>query len=128
MRRTPTDAERKMWQVLRALKPLGMHFRRQAPIGVYVADFVWHDGKLVIEIDGGQHAETQRDYDARRTAWLESQGYRVVRFWNNDVLKSPQSVGEAIFAAASRIKDPTPGPSPRGGGERACASGKDVIS
>ena len=116
-----------MWWVLRSLKPLGSHFRRQAPIGSYIADFVWHDGKLVVEIDGGQHAEAQRLYDERRTAWLESQGYRVIRFWNNEVLKAPRSVGEAIYAAAS-AKNPTPYPSPQGGGEHTCASGKDIVS
>jgi very-short-patch-repair endonuclease len=123
MRRQPTDAERKLWQVLRSLKPLGMHFRRQAPIGSYVADFVWHAGKLVVEVDGGQHAEIQRVRDERRTMWLRSQGYRVVRFWNNDVLRSPRSVGEVILAAPNEsashesIKNPTPNPSPQRGGE-----------
>src|SRR5215204_2188408 len=57
MRRSPTDAERRMWWILRSLKPLGMHFRRQGPIGAYIADFVWYTGKLFVEIDGGQHAE-----------------------------------------------------------------------
>jgi very-short-patch-repair endonuclease len=124
MRRAPTDAERKLWQILRSLKPLGMHFRRQAPIGIYIADFAWYDGKLVIELDGSQHVEKRRDYDRKRAAWLQSQGYRVLRFWNNDVLKSPRSVGEAILAAAP--KNPTPGPSPQGGGEHAAASGEDI--
>jgi very-short-patch-repair endonuclease len=131
MRRTPTDAERKMWWILRSLKPLGMHFRRQAPVGSYIADFVWHEGKLVVEIDGGQHVETQRSYDERRTAWLVSQGYRVIRFWNNEVLKAPRSVGEAVFITASEclgaIKNPTPNPSPQGGGEHGGASGKDIV-
>jgi very-short-patch-repair endonuclease len=126
MRRAPTDAERKMWWILRSLKPLGMHFRRQAPIGNYIADFVWHEGKLVVEIDGGQHAEAQRSYDERRTAWLKSQGYRVIRFWNNEVLKAPRSVGDAIYAAASE-KIPTPNPSPQGGGEPTGASRKDIV-
>jgi very-short-patch-repair endonuclease len=131
MRRSPTDAERKMWWVLRSLKPLGMHFRRQAPIGPYIADFIWYTGKLVIEIDGGQHAEARSIYDARRSALLQSQGYRVIRFWNNEVLKAPRSVGEAVYAAASEcaeaLKHPTPNPSPQGGGERACASGEDIV-
>jgi very-short-patch-repair endonuclease len=121
-----------MWRVLRSLKPLGLHFRRQAPIGVYVADFAWYAGKLVVEIDGGQHAEERRNYDLRRTAWLESQGYRGLRFWNNEVLRSPRGAGEAVLAAAAELnllaKDPTPYPSPKGGGERADASGKDVCS
>jgi very-short-patch-repair endonuclease len=107
--RSPTDAERKLWFLLRSLKSLGMHFRRQAPIGVYIADFVWHAGKVVVELDGSQHVEERAAYDAKRTAWLESQGYRVLRFWNNDVLKSPRRVGEAILAAS---KNPTPNPSP----------------
>ena len=117
LRRKPTDAERKMWWLLRSMKPLGMHFRRQAAIGRYIADFAWHSGKIVIELDGSQHADARKDYDLRRTAWLQSQGYCVLRFWNNDVLKSPQSVGEAILAAVhdrNRVapEDPTPPPPP----------------
>jgi very-short-patch-repair endonuclease len=104
------------------MKALGYHFRRQAPIGPFVADFVWHDGKLVVELDGSQHAEARGDYDVRCTAWMNSQGYRVLRFWDNDVLQSPRSVGEAILAEtkelASMPQDPTPNPSPQGGGER----------
>jgi very-short-patch-repair endonuclease len=126
LRRSPTDAERKMWLLLRTLKPLGMQFRRQAPIGNYIVDFVWYAGKVAVEIDGSQHAEQRRAYDERRTAWLQSQGYRVLRFWNNDVLRTPRSVGEAILAAAAPDNDPTPDPSPQGGGERACASGEDL--
>lgn len=124
LRRLPTDAERKLWYVLRSMRPLGMHFRRQAPIGVYIADFAWHDGKLIIELDGSQHVEARAAYDEKRTKWLQSQGYCVLRFWNNDVLKSPRSVGEAILAAAQ--KNPTPSPSPQGGGEHAAASGEDM--
>jgi len=124
LRRAPTDAERKLWYVLRSLKPLGLHFRRQAPIGIYIADFAWHAGKLVVELDGSQHAEIRAAYDTKRTEWLESQGYRVLRFWNNDVLKSPRSVSEAILAAS---KNPTPNPSPQGGGERSGASGEDLV-
>jgi len=116
MRRAPTDAERRMWHLLRTLKPLGMHFRRQAPIGPYVADFVWYDGQLAIEIDGSQHAERQLSYDAKRTAWLESQGYRVLRFWNTDVLRTPHSVGEAILAACAETKTPPPAPPHKGEG------------
>jgi very-short-patch-repair endonuclease len=123
LRHEPTDAERKLWLVLRSLKPLGFHFRRQAPIGVYIADFVWHAGKLVVELDGSQHAQTRVQYDSKRTAWLESEGYRVLRFWNNDVLKTPHSVGEAILAAAQN--SPTPNPSPQGGGEHAATSGRE---
>jgi very-short-patch-repair endonuclease len=106
------------------LKPLGLHFRRQAPIGIYIADFAWHAGKLIVELDGSQHADARVSYDAKPTDWLQSQGYRVLRFWNNDVLKSPRSVGEAILAAS---KHPTPNPSPQGGGEPAAASGNGTV-
>ncbi len=117
-----------MWVLLRSLKPLGLHFRRQAPIGNFIADFAWYTGKMVVELDGSQHAGARRAYDERRTAWLESQGYRVLRFWNGDVLKSPRSVGEAILLAAAQQKNPTPNPSPQGGGEYACANGEDGTS
>jgi very-short-patch-repair endonuclease len=116
MRRAPTDAERRMWHVLRSLKPLGVHFRRQAPIGAYIADFAWYEGKLVVEIDGSQHVDRQLSHDLQRTAWLKSQGYRVLRFWNNDVLKSPRSVGEAILAANAEMKTPPPTPPHKGEG------------
>jgi very-short-patch-repair endonuclease len=129
LRRTPTDAERKLWYLLRSLKPLGLHFRRQAPIGIYIADFAWLAGKLVVEFDGSQHAADRKAYDVKRTVWLESQGYRVLRFWNNDVLKSPTSIGEAILSAAREsgaiVEDPTPNPSPQGGGEYLGASRED---
>jgi very-short-patch-repair endonuclease len=104
------------------MKPLGLHFRRQAPIGAFIVDFAWHDGKLVIELDGSQHAEVQRDYDDRRTTWLQSQGYRVLRFWNNDVLKTPRVVGEAMLTAA-RAANPTPIPSPPSGRSRPSSTG-----
>jgi very-short-patch-repair endonuclease len=94
-------------------------------VGPFIIDFAWYAGKIVVEIDGSQHAEQRRDYDDRRTAWLQSQGYRVLRFWNNDVLKTPRAVGEAILAAANEsaaiAKDPTPFPSPQGGGEESAA-------
>src|ERR1035437_5349873 len=72
--------------------------------------FCWHAGKLVVEIDGGQHAQAQQAYDERRTSWLQSQGYRVLRFWNNDVMKMPQNVGEKILRAAreSTAEEPHP--------------------
>jgi very-short-patch-repair endonuclease len=127
LRHRPTNAEHKLWYLLRSLKPLGIHFRRQAPIGIYIADFVWHAGKIVIELDGSQHVEVRAEYDAARTQWLASQGYQVLRFWNNDVLKSPRSVGEAILAAArDGVANPTPNPSPQGGGEHAAASGEAI--
>ena len=114
LRRRPTDAEQRIWYVLRSMKPLGIHFRRQAPIGPYITDFAWLAGKLIVELDGGQHAETRRDYDERRSAWLSSQGYRVLRFWNHDALQMPNAIGEAILAAARSV---TPPPTPPHKGE-----------
>ena len=116
MRHEPTDAERVLWQHLRHLIVDGSHFRRQATIGPYFADFACHAAKLVIELDGGQHNEAPGlARDAKRTADLESRGYRVLRFWNNDVLRNIDGVLEAIQSAITST--PTPGPSPQGGGE-----------
>jgi len=97
LRLNATDAERKLWRKLRELKAEGFHFRRQAPIGDYIADFVCHSANLVIECDGDQHsigAGPQKD--AVRTEWLESQGYRVLRFWNNDVLANVEGVMQVV--------------------------------
>jgi very-short-patch-repair endonuclease len=82
-----TDAERKLWQALRKRQLLGMKFRRQVPIGRYFVDFVCFEKKLVIEVDGSQHKELF-EYDGKRTAWLNSRGFKVLRLWNNDVLNN----------------------------------------
>ncbi len=116
MRNDPTEAEKKLWWHLRHRMPVSKtHFRRQVRIGRYIADFASHRAKLVIEIDGGQHAE-QAAADAERTKLLEAEGYRVVRFWNNEVLTNIDGVLEAIASALATT--PTPDPSPQGGGER----------
>ena len=98
LRNNPTDAERVLWSILRRRQVLGHRFRRQAPIGGYVVDFVCFENRLVIEVDGGQHVESA-SYDAERTAWLEGEGFRVVRFWNNEVLRETDAVREAVFLA-----------------------------
>lgn len=123
LRRRPTDAEQKIWQILRSMKPLGIHFRRQAPVGIYITDFAWLAGKLIVELDGGQHAETRREYDEQRTAWLSSQGYCILRFWNHDALKMPEAVGEAILTAARSVTPP-PTPPHRGEGSKAAQVAK----
>jgi very-short-patch-repair endonuclease len=116
MRKEPTEAEKKLWWHLRHRLPVSnTHFRRQVRIGRYIVDFASHRAKLVTEIDGGQHAE-QAAADAERTKFLEAEGYRVVRFWNNEVLTNIDGVLEAI--ASTLATTPTPDPSPRGGGER----------
>jgi len=100
LRRATTDAERMLWQCLRAIKPNDSHFRRQATIGPYFADFACHERRLVIELDGGQHNMPDGvAADAERTAFLESRGYRVLRFWNNDVLGNIDGVMTVIAAA-----------------------------
>jgi very-short-patch-repair endonuclease len=98
LRKEMTEAERRLWWRLRGLKMNGTHFRRQAVIGPYFADFACHRCRLVIEIDGGQHNFPDRAAaDAARTAFLESRGYRVLRFWNNEVLQNIEGVMQHIF-------------------------------
>jgi very-short-patch-repair endonuclease len=89
LRRAATDAERKLWSALRDRQLDGFKFRRQQSIGPYVVDFVCHETRLVIELDGGQHAD--RDETAR-TGRIKADGYRIIRFWNNDVLGNLEGV------------------------------------
>ena len=102
MRNNPTDAEYRLWYHLRFRQLDNVKFRRQSPIGVYIVDFVSFERKIVIELDGGQHTE-QKSYDDQRTQWLRSQGFRVFRFWNHEVLEDTDSVLEVIWRA---LKDP----------------------
>lgn len=97
LRRTMTDAERVLWRGLREAFP-GRHWRKQVPFGPYTADFCSHRAKLIVEVDGSQHQEAEV-YDAARTALLESRGYKVLRFWNNEVLHELESVLTAIATA-----------------------------
>ncbi|HEV2549461.1 MAG TPA: endonuclease domain-containing protein [Stellaceae bacterium] len=97
LRTTPTDAEIRLWSRLRGKQLKAYRFRRQHPMGPYVVDFFCADAKLVVEVDGGQHADSKSD-DAR-TRWLEARGYRVIRFWNNDVLANTEGVLLAILDA-----------------------------
>jgi very-short-patch-repair endonuclease len=97
MRLTPTDAERVLWGVLRCRRMQAVKFRRQAPIGPYVVDFLCVEHRLVVECDGPQHAYDRRD--AARDAWLERQGYKIIRFWKAVVLREPASVLDTVAAA-----------------------------
>ncbi|MFZ1991976.1 MAG: DUF559 domain-containing protein [Alphaproteobacteria bacterium] len=98
-RKQLTEAELKLWRALQALDLTYTHFRRQVPIGPYIADFACHTAKLIVEVDGGQHGEPIGQLrDVERSAFLESRGYKVLRFWNIDVLQEMESVIETILA------------------------------
>ena len=107
LRRNMTDAERRLWSRLRAHQ-LGVHFRRQVPLERYVLDFVCFQARLVIEVDGGQHADS--DADKQRDAWLMERGFRVLRFWNNDVLGNTEGVLEVVVRALGEAPPPQPSP------------------
>ncbi len=97
LRKEPTPAESKLWSRIRN-DQLGVNFRRQHAVGNYIPDFVCIENKLIIELDGSQHLE-QEEYDEERTKYLNSLGYKVIRFWNNDVIKNSDSVILAITRA-----------------------------
>src|SRR5580693_2750010 len=108
LRRDATEAEKKLWQHLRQPPFKQHHFRRQATIGSYFADFASHQAKIVIEVDGGQHSGSASD--EIRTRYLEANGYRVLRFWNNDVLQNVSGVLVTIDTAINADGPPTPDP------------------
>jgi very-short-patch-repair endonuclease len=128
LRRDSTQAEQKLWRHLRSRSLGGLKFVRQKPIGPYIVDFVCREKRLVIELDGGQHAESDRD--AVRDRWLAEHRYRVLRFWNNEVLENIEGVWDTIFAAASAATPLTPTLSPRAGRGRSqdCPPSEDPIS
>ncbi|MBN2700916.1 MAG: endonuclease domain-containing protein [Methylothermaceae bacterium] len=99
LRKNATDVERPLWYYLRGRRLDGLKFRRQEPIAGYIVDFVCHERRLIIELDGGQHT-WQTDYDRRRTDCLRAEGYTVLRFWNHEVLKDMETVLEGVRNAA----------------------------
>ncbi|HEY8615676.1 endonuclease domain-containing protein [Phenylobacterium sp.] len=98
LRLEDTDAEARLWRSLRDRKLGGWKWRRQVPVGRYIADFLCPEGRLVVELDGAQHAE-QLDYDQRRTVYLERRGLRVLRFWNSEALTNTDGVCATILDA-----------------------------
>lgn len=106
LRRNQTDAETLLWRYLRDRKLEGFKFRRQHIIQGYIVDFVCLEKKLVIELDGGQHA-AQQTYDHKRTQKLQQEGFQVLRFWNNDVLNNTEGVWNVI---CKTINNPSPAP------------------
>ncbi|HEX4407444.1 MAG TPA: endonuclease domain-containing protein [Xanthobacteraceae bacterium] len=113
LRKNSTPAERKLWRHLCSRSLCELRFVRQKPIGPYVVDFVCREKRLVIEVDGSQHAESKRD--AVRDRWLMQHRYQVLRFWNNDVLGNVEGVLESILAAANARTPPHPNPLPASG-------------
>ena len=113
LRATPTDAEALLWFHLRDRRLSDHKFRRQRPIGPYFADFACLEAKLIVEVDGGQHVEAAA-YDAERSRFMEAQGYRVLRFWNNEVLTQTDSVLERVWEALES-GSPHPSPLPQAG-------------
>jgi very-short-patch-repair endonuclease len=127
LRTDMTDAERRLWSRLRGFQLAGHKFRRQHPIGAYIVDFICLRSRLVIEVDGGQHGEPDAQHtDDGRDAWMESHGYRVLRFWNHDVLTDTDSVVETVYNVLTESSTtpsscrPPPQPSPRWGEGATC--------
>ena len=104
MRREPTDAEKRLWSALRDRRLSKYKFRRQHPVGRFIVDFVCLEKKLIVELDGGQHA-VQARYDDKRTLGLEAAGYRVLRFWNNDVLANTEGILTMIIRRLEGIAE-----------------------
>ena len=109
LRRDSTDAERKLWRHLRNRNLGGFKFRRQVTIGPFIADFACVDCKLIVEADGGQHGSPQDD---RRSAYLQSLGWKVLRFWNNDILQQTEAILEIILGECEQRKEGKPSPCP----------------
>lgn len=105
LRAAMTDEERVLWRHLWLIPVEGTHFRKQASVGIYFPDFISHRLKLIIEVDGAHHSfDDQQRHDERRTKWFESQGYRVIRFWNHEIKNELDSVLDTIYAAVEERK------------------------
>ena len=108
MRSNPTDAEHRLWQLLRAKRLANFKFKRQLPIDHYIVDFACLAGRLIVETDGSQHAESGAD--AKRDAYLRAQGFRILRFWNSDIFENEEGVLASILNALEQPLSPTPPP------------------
>lgn len=118
LRQNMTNVENILWYYLRSKQLNGLKFRRQVPIGKYIADFICFQHKLIIELDGGGHAdETQILYDQQRDVFLQGAGYRVLRVWNNEIYENIEGVLGVILITCS--EDPSPYPLPQGEGNKA---------
>lgn len=123
LRKQMTSHELKLWNALRSLRSQGYHFRRQSPISPYIVDFECRRALLVIEVDGGQHGKEKRRFlDEKRSKSLKAKGYRVLRFWNNEIDRELDAVMETILQELKSENIPHPvaarPPSPKRGGKR----------
>ena len=125
LRKNMTDAERLLWQHLRNRRLGGFKFRRQRPIGPYIVDFICLEKQIVIEVDGGQHAG-QLESDSKRSAYLKEKGYKVLRFWNNEVLQETESVLSVVLSSLDGSITPSPRPSPQGERENEYGDGENI--
>ncbi|MFQ5863179.1 MAG: endonuclease domain-containing protein [Candidatus Brocadiales bacterium] len=123
LRKKPTDAENLLWRYLRSKQLDGLKFRRQHPIGDYIVDFACLEKQTVIELDGGRHT-INKDRDKERNRWLEKEGYKVLRFWNNDVLTNIDGVLEVIRTKCLSHPPPNPSPQGRGKGDKTLKEGE----
>ena len=114
LRKRSTDAESLLWKHLRAKRLKGLKFRRQEPIGKYIADFVCYEKQIIIEVDGGQHS-IDKDRDNERDIWFKGEGFKVLRFWNNEVLTDTEAVLTAIMMSC--LESPSPSSPPIDGGD-----------
>jgi very-short-patch-repair endonuclease len=112
LRKDLTDTERLVWSKLRNRRFAQFKFRRQVPLGNFIVDFVCFDRRLIVELDGGQHT-LQREYDEKRTGWLKSQGFDIVRFWNHEVFQDWDAIEELIWRKLQQNPSP-PTPLPQG--------------
>lgn len=112
LRKDSTEAEKRLWSKLRAKQLAGFKFRRQQPLGPYVVDFINFEKRLIIEVDGGQHA-LQKERDNERDCWLNERGFEVLRYWNNEIIDNLDGVLEAILKV---LTSPSPNPSRKGRG------------
>jgi very-short-patch-repair endonuclease len=110
LRQDMTEAEKRLWQMLRSRQTEGYRFRRQVPIGRFIADFVCPTARLIVEIDGGQH-DPSSYREAERAEFLQNEGYRVLRFWNNEILENLDGVHHTIADALAASPPPSPPPS-----------------
>lgn len=107
LRSASTDAEHRLWQILRAHRLKDFKFKRQQPIGPYIVDFSCFAARLIVELDGGQHADAAK-HDGARDAWLQSEGYRVLRIWNNELFENEAGVMDKIMEMLTLSPTPLP--------------------